>query len=150
MSEQNFPLAVGDSARFIKTVGETDNTMFAGISGDFARNHIDETYMAANGRGGRIAHGALLVGYMSTASTKICDRLPEDAPLVPVSLGYDKVRFLKPVAIGDTVTVDYCIEEVDTEKMRSRSQINVTNQHGELVAVASHILMLVAREKLFG
>ena len=34
--------------------------------------------------------------------------------------------------------------------MRNRSQINVTNQHGEQVAVASHILMLVAREKLFG
>jgi acyl dehydratase len=150
MNEQSFPLSVGDSARFSKTVGETDVYMFAGISGDFARNHVDETFMAANGRGGRIAHGALLVGYMSTASTKVCEKLPEDAPLVPVSLGYDRIRFLKPVAIGDTVTVDYRIAEIDLKKMRSRSDIEVTNQNGDLVAVARHILMLVAREKLFG
>jgi acyl dehydratase len=57
-----------------------------------------------------------------------------------VSLGYDRIRFLGPVFIGDTVTVTYRIAEVDAERRRSRSEIEVRNQDGELVAVAQHIL----------
>ena len=42
--------------------------------------------------------------------------------------------------IGDTITVTYRIAEVDPERRRSRSEIEVRNQNGELVAVAQHIL----------
>jgi 3-hydroxybutyryl-CoA dehydratase len=62
----------------------------------------------------------------------------------PVSLGYDRVRFLAPVFIGDTVTLTYTIAEVDTQKRQSVSDISVTNQNGTLVAVARHILRWVA------
>ncbi|MGH6916503.1 MAG: MaoC family dehydratase, partial [Geminicoccaceae bacterium] len=58
----------------------------------------------------------------------------------PVSLGYDRIRFLGAVFIGDTITVTYRIAEVDPERRRSRSEIEVRNQHGELVVVAQHIL----------
>jgi 3-hydroxybutyryl-CoA dehydratase len=61
----------------------------------------------------------------------------------PVSLGYDKVRFLGPVYIGDTLTLTYTISEVDLAKRRSRSDIKVVNQKGELVGVAQHILAWV-------
>ena len=47
-----------------------------------------------------------------------------------VSLGYDKVRFLGPVFIGDTVTLTYTITEVDPVKRRSRSEIKIVNQNG--------------------
>jgi acyl dehydratase len=94
--------------------------------------------------GRRIAHGALLVGFMSTASTLMVERhggLARDE--TPVSLGYDRIRFIAPVFLGDTVTVTYTIAEVDPVRRRSRSRIEVTNQQGETVALAEHILKWV-------
>ena len=94
--------------------------------------------------GRRIAHGALLVGFMSTASTMMVERhggMAQDE--TPVSLGYDRIRFIAPVFLGDTVTVTYTIAEVDPVRRRSRSRIEVTNQQGETVAVAEHILKWV-------
>ena len=69
MSE--FYVAVGDTTSFTKTVGEYDVYGFAGISGDFAPNHVDKAYMEKSSYGRLIAHGALLVGYMSTCSTQM-------------------------------------------------------------------------------
>ena len=140
----DFYVKTGDSVGFAKTVGETDIYLFAGITGDFSVNHVNEQYMAQSKYGRRIAHGALLVGYMSTCSTMMIDKCAGTAgDETPVSLGYDRVRFLKGVKIGDTVTVTYTIAETDPPSRRSRSKIEVTNQNGELVAVAEHILKWV-------
>ena len=139
-----FHVSVGDRATFSKTVGETDVYLFAGITGDFSGNHVNEEYMRRSAYGTRIAHGALLIGYMSTTSTMICARAIERGlDETPVSLGYDRVRFLKGVRIGDTVTVTYTVAETDAQNRRSRSKIEVTNENGELVAVAEHILKWV-------
>ncbi|WP_420958770.1 MaoC/PaaZ C-terminal domain-containing protein [Burkholderia gladioli] len=57
---------IGQEFRFAKTVGETDVTLFAGLTGDFSDTHINEQYMQEKSSiGTRIAHGALIVGYMS-------------------------------------------------------------------------------------
>ena len=64
-----FYVKVGDGARFSKTVGEYDVYSFAGITGDFSPNHVDKSYMEKSSYGRLQAHGALMVGYMSTAST---------------------------------------------------------------------------------
>jgi 3-hydroxybutyryl-CoA dehydratase len=139
-----FYLAVGDQVRFSKTVSESDVYLFAGITGDFAPNHVDEPYMRGTRYGRRIAHGALLVGFMSTASTMMVERHGGLAQgETPVSLGYDRIRFVAPVFLGDTVTVTYTIAEVDPVRRRSRSRIEVANQRGETVAVAEHILKWV-------
>lgn len=136
---------VGEAVRFAKTVGESDVYLFAGITGDFAANHVNEEYMAKSVYGRRIAHGALLVGYMSTASSLMISRLlPQAEAATPVSLGYDRVRFLAPVYIGDTVEVAYTVAAVEPEKMRSRATIEVRNQAGVLVAVGEHLLKWVA------
>jgi acyl dehydratase len=137
-------LSVGDKVTFSKTVGETDVYLFAGITGDFAPNHINEAFMRKTAFGHRIAHGALLVGYMSTASTKILER-NAGAPGTdtPVSLGYDRVRFIRPVFIGDTVTVRYVVESVDPKARRTRSKIEVCSDDGRVVAVAEHIMKWV-------
>ncbi len=137
----DFYVSVGDQVSFSKTVGEYDIYSFAGITGDFAGNHVDEEYMKRSVYGRRIAHGVLLVGYMSTCSSKMIEKSNGDAgDETPVSLGYDRIRFLGPVFIDDTVTVTYRIAEVEPERRRSRSEIEVRNQDGELVAVAQHIL----------
>ena len=132
-------IPVGLSARFSKTVGEADIYMFAGITGDLDRNHVDEQYCKQTELGGRVAHGALLVGYMSTASTLVVQGFGR--PLV--SQGYDRVRFIKPVFIGDTITVDYEVTELDRERERTIAKVEVHNQRGELVAVATHIQRLL-------
>ena len=88
-----------------------------------------------------MAHGALLVGFMSTASAQLATRGIEAAPgVTPMSVGYDRVRFTGPVKIGDTVTVAYEVIEVDAERMRSRATLTAVNQRGETVGVAEHIM----------
>jgi 3-hydroxybutyryl-CoA dehydratase len=134
---------VGDTYRFAKTVGETDIVLFAGITGDFSDTHINDQYMKERSNlGGRIAHGALLVGYMSTASTLSIAHIIHQEGLTdfPVSAGYDKVRFLNPVLLGDTVTVTYTVTGVDKARGRSVASVEVVNQTGEIKAVAEHIM----------
>ena len=140
----DFYVKPGDSVSFAKTVGETDIYLFAGITGDFAVNHVNEQYMSRSKYGKRIMHGALLVGFASTCSSMMiekCNGIAGDE--TAVSLGYDKVRFLDAVYIGDTLTLTYTIAEVDLAKRRSYSDIKVVNQKGELVGVARHILAWV-------
>ena len=89
-----------------------------------------------------MAHGALIVGYMSTASSRAIENC-RDADETPFALGYDRLRFLKPVFLGDTITVHYEITVIDQEKRRSTADIKVTNQDGDLTAVGQHILKWV-------
>ena len=132
-------LTIGKTVTVRKTVGETDIYLFAGISGDFAPNHVDEEFMKGTRYGRRIAHGALLVAYKSQASTKMCSGLPGTI----VSYGYDRVRFPGAVFIGDTVTVTYEIVERDPSAGKAFSKVTCTNQRGEVVAAATHILKVV-------
>ncbi len=132
-------LPVGKSVTVRKTVGETDIYLFAGISGDFAPIHVDEEFMKGTRYGHRIAHGALMIAYMSQASTKICAGVPGTV----VSYGYDRIRFPKAVFIGDTIAVTYEVAERDVAAGKTFSKVTCTNQRGEVVAAATHILKVV-------
>lgn len=137
-------IKVGCTVSFAKTVGESDIYLFAGITGDLSPNHVNREYMKQTSYGRRIAHGALLVGYMSTACSLFLQQYPgTDSEATPVSLGYDKVRFIKPVFINDTITVNYTVEALDDERKRSLSNVEIVNQNNEIVAVAKHILKWV-------
>jgi acyl dehydratase len=140
-----FHVEVGQRATFSKTVSESDVYLFAGITGDFAPNHVNRAHMEKTGYGRLMAHGALMVGYISTASTMVIAG-SLDSGETAVSLGYDRIRFVKPVFFGDTITVAYEIEEIDPPRRRSTSRIEITNQDGELVTVARHILKWVPNE----
>ena len=138
----DFYLKIGDTTSFTKTVSESDVYQFAGITGDFSPNHVNKAYMEKSSFGRLMAHGALIVGFMSTVSTQIIAH-SRKAEETPVSVGYDKVRFLKPVFLGDTITVAYTVSKIDVVRRRSTAGIEVTSQNDELVAVASHILQWV-------
>jgi 3-hydroxybutyryl-CoA dehydratase len=127
---------VGEAITFRKTVGESDVYLFAGITGDLAPNHVDEEFMATTPYGRRIAHGVLVLGFSSTASTELLKRVGRPG----VSYGYDRIRFTAPVFIGDTVTVRYRVAEIDEPGRMIRSLIEVTRQDGTLCLVATHIL----------
>lgn len=137
MSEKLDDVQVGTTLYFTKTVSEADVYMFSGITGDFSPNHVDAEYMKQGKYGERLAHGALLVGFMSAASSRM--RIGRT-----VSLGYDRVRFVGPVKFGDTITTEYKISEVDLQKKRIYNQVTCTNQRGEVVASAVHLRAFVA------
>jgi len=90
MSE--FYVAVGDTTSFTKTVGEYDVYAFAGISGDFAPNHVDKAYMEKSGYGRLIAHGALLVGYYKGKKLKFAGKVGTGFTTKTLSMLYKKLQ----------------------------------------------------------
>jgi acyl dehydratase len=132
-SIRTFP--VGKSVTFSKTVSESDIYLFAGITGDFDPIHVNQEFAKTTQYGQRIAHGALILGYMSTASTLIHQGFGR--PLV--SLGYDRIRIVAPVFVGDTITVTYTVTATDIERSRTTADCIATNQRGETVVISTHI-----------
>jgi len=139
MNQTFAALTVGRKVAVRKTIAESDVYLFAGITGDFSPNHVDEEFMRKTRYGRRIAHGALLVGYMSRASTAICEGLSGTI----VSYGFEKIRFPAAALIGDTITVSYEIVERDEPTLKAFARVTCTNQRQEVVAAATHILKVV-------
>jgi acyl dehydratase len=88
--------------------------------------------MKGGAYGGRVAHGTLLLGFMSAASANLYLGRT-------VSLGYDRVRFVQPVFFGDTIRTEYKIARYDWDKKRVFADVTCTNQRNETVAVATNI-----------
>jgi acyl dehydratase len=131
-------IPVGTKAEFAKTIGETDIYLMAGITGDFSPNHVNVEYMKQTPFGTIIAHGVLVVGLMSTCTTKVIEQARSPRPAV--SVGYDRIRFVKPVLVGDTISVTYEVVSADPDQARTYGDVTARNQHGDVVAVARHIL----------
>ncbi len=145
MSDPAYFVSVGQEVTFGKTVSESDVYLFAGLTGDLSANHVNEAVMAKSKFGRRVAHGALVVGFMSTGSTRLIETFGGSAvgKATAVSLGYDRVRFIAPVFFGDTLTVTYRVTRVEPERARTYATIAVVNQDGVQVASAEHILKWV-------
>src|SRR3954471_18804772 len=87
-----------------RTITETDFVVHAGHTGDFFPHHMDVEWCKTQPFGQRIAHGTMIfsIGIGLTAS----EINPE-----AFSRGYDKMRFVKPVYIGDTIHSEITISE---------------------------------------
>jgi acyl dehydratase len=127
-----------------RTITETDIVIHAGQTGDFFPHHMDAEWCATQDFGQRVAHGTLIlsVGIGMTADT-INPRA--------MSYGYDRVRFIKPVFIGDTISVNAAIaEKRDHPKRKSHGivteQVDIINQRGETVLACQHIYLVERRE----
>ena len=125
-------MPLGATGTFTKTVSESDVYLYAGITGDLHPNHLNEEFMKEGRFGQRIAHGTLLLGFMSAASANLFLGWTASA-------GYDGVRFIKPVFFGDTITTEYKVREVDYEKQRVYADVTCRNQKGQTVAVAVNV-----------
>jgi acyl dehydratase len=140
-------LKVGEQAEFSKTIGEADLVLFSGLSGDFDPIHVNEDFARKTAFGRRIAHGSLVMSLLSTTASMISRRSVErGATGTPVSLGYDRIRFIAPAFINDTLTARYTIEEIDNESARSRSKVEVVKSTGELCLAGTHIMKWVVRD----
>jgi oxepin-CoA hydrolase/3-oxo-5,6-dehydrosuberyl-CoA semialdehyde dehydrogenase len=141
-------LVVGDSLlTHRRTVSEADIVAFGGISGDFFYMHFDEIAAKESAFGQRIAHGYFV---LSAAAGLFVS--PAPGPVL-ANYGLDVLRFVKPVAIGDTIRARLtCKRKIDRNKKDAQGRgqgvvawdVEVTNQNDELVA-SYDILTLVAK-----
>jgi acyl dehydratase len=123
-----------------RTITETDFIVHAGHTGDFFPHHMDAEFMKTTPFGQRIAHGTLVfsVGIGLTAAI---------VNPVAFSYGYDRLRFIKPVFIGDTIRTRTTITGREDDPKRPGSgrvieRCEVINQRGEVVLAAVHIYIV--------
>jgi len=119
-------LNVGDFAEWSRTVTEDDIELFAKATGDFNPLHLDQAYAEKTIFKGRIAHGLLSLGFISTILGNI---LPGHGTIYLSQ----EVKFLAPVRIGDTLTARVEVLELLPEKNRARFRTMCTNQDGKVV-----------------
>jgi len=125
-----------------RTVTEADIVQFAGLSGDYNPLHINEEYCKTTIFGGRIAHGPLV--YAIAAGLLFQLHLYDDTLIA--FLGFEDLRFTKPVKPGDTIHARVKVLE-KTETSRAdrgvmKRQLQVFNQRGEVVQEGRQAFLL--------
>lgn len=128
-----------------RTITETDFVVHAGHTGDFFPHHMDAEFMKTQSFGQRIAHGTMVfsIGVGLTAST---------INPVAFSYGYDRLRFVRPVFIGDTIHTRTTIAAKQDDPKRAEmgrvvERMEVLNQKDEVVLVADHIYIVQRKNK---
>ena len=122
-----------------RTITEADIVLHAGQSGDFFPHHMDEEWCKTQPFKKRIAHGTLI---FTIAIGLTADFINE----VAMTYGYDRLRFIKPVFIADTIKVTVTIKDKRDHKKPDLGLITelveAFNQNGELVMICEHILLV--------
>ncbi|MGH9452480.1 MAG: MaoC/PaaZ C-terminal domain-containing protein [Terriglobia bacterium] len=126
-----------------RTVTETDIVLHAGQTGDFYPHHMDAEWSSQQEFGQRIAHGTLI---FSVAMGLTAGEVNPQA----FSYGYDRLRFVKPVFIGDTIHVRVTVKDKRDDPKRPAYGLVVElcetfNQRDEIVLACEHLLL--ARRK---
>lgn len=128
-----------------RTITETDIVIHAGQTGDFYPHHMDAEWCKSQEFGQRVAHGTLI---FSVAVGMTAGDINPRA----FSYGYDRLRFIKPVFIGDTITSKVTIVDKRDHKRPEMGfvveHIEATNQRGETVLAADHLLLCERRKPM--
>ena len=123
-----------------RTMTETDIVLHAGQSGDFYPHHMDAEWCKQQEFRQRIAHGTLV--FAMAVGLTAGEVNPE-----AFTYGYDRLRFVKPVFIGDTLHVRVTLKEKRDSSKRPGYGIVVElleafNQRHEVVLACEHLLMV--------
>lgn len=122
-----------------RTITDADIIIHAGQSGDFFPHHMDEEWCKTQPFGQRIAHGTLI---FTIAIGLTADLVNE----VSMTYGYERLRFVKPVFIGDTLKVKVTITDKKEHRKPGHGLITELvecfNQRNELVMVCEHLLLV--------
>ena len=123
---------------FGRTITESDFVIHAGQTGDYFPHHMDAEWCKTQPFKERIAHGTLI---FSVAIGMTATFINE----VAMTYGYERLRFIKPVFIGDTIKVKVSIKEMKDHKKPEyglvTELVEVFNQNGELVMLCEHLLL---------
>lgn len=129
-----------------RTITETDVVLHAGQTGDFYPHHMDAEWCRTQPFGQRMAHGTLIfsIGVGLTAGA-INPRA--------MSYGYDRLRFVRPIFLNDTIHCRVTIKDKRDDPKRKAHGIvvealEVLNQRDETVLVAEHLLLVDRRHTL--
>jgi len=126
-----------------RTITEADIVLHAGQTGDFYPHHMDKEWCATQPFKERIAHGTLV---FSVAVGLTAGEINPRA----MTYGYERLRFPKPVFIGDTITSKITVSAKRDHKRPTHGivteKLEVTNQHGETVLACEHLLLVERRE----
>ena len=124
-----------------RTITESDIVIHAGQTGDFYPHHMDAEFAKSTPFGQRVAHGTLV---LSVGVGMLANEINDAA----FSYGYDRVRFIAPVFIGDTIVSK---AEIVAKREHAKSpekygivdeQVTVTKQSGEVVIAFVHVYMV--------
>lgn len=126
-------IKIGDSASYSRTFSEEDVCLYAGVTGDCNSVHLDEEYARNTVFKGRVVHGMLTAGLISTV---LGTKLPG---LGTIYLS-QSIKFLAPVRIGDTVTATVRVTVIDREKNKIRLETVCTNQFGKEVLTGEAVV----------
>lgn len=122
-----------------RTITETDIVLHAGQTGDFYPHHMDAEWCKTQDFKQRIAHGTLI---FSVAVGMTAGAINPEA----FSYGYDRLRFIKPVFIGDTIHVRVSIKDKREHKKPTHGVVSelveVLNQKNETVLACEHLLLV--------
>ena len=126
-----------------RTITETDVVLHAGQTGDFYPHHMDAEWCKTQPFGQRMAHGTLV---FSVAVGMTAGAINPRA----MSYGYDRLRFVKPVFLNDTIRVRVAIKETRDDAKRPAhgsvvEALEVVNQRGETILVTEHLLLVERR-----
>ena len=130
---------IGKEYTFTKTFGESDVYLFAGLIGDYYPAHVNEEYCRKMPYGTRLVHGCLTFSLCSNVS----GMAGVDSGNEILAMGYDEIRFWKPVFFGDTITATYKITEVNEAKRKTTGECVMTNQKGEKVCSCRHYMKVI-------
>ena len=135
-------LAIG--ARFIstgRTITDADIVLFAGLSGDFTRIHLDEEYGRQTAFGGRVAHGALGLSIATGLITQMGVTQETAMALLDIT-----ARFAGPLRIGDTVHAELSVRSKKETSKPDRGVVgfdfSLVNQKAETVLVGQETVMV--------
>ena len=134
-------IEIGESrTSFGRTITETDFVVHAGHTGDFFPHHMDAVFMSGSEFGQRIAHGTMVfaIGIGLTATV---------INPVAFSYGYDRLRFIRPVFIGDTIRTRVTADRKEDDPKRPGSgrlfeRVEVLNQNDQVVLACDHIYII--------
>lgn len=127
-----------------RTITEADITLHAAHTGDYYPHHVDAVWCRTQEFAQRVAHGTLTfsVGIGLTATNEVN---PE-----AFSYGYDRLRFIKPVFIGDTIRARVTIAEKREYPKRPAlgmivERVEVLNQEALVVLACDHLILVKKR-----
>ena len=127
---------IGQSSTFTKTLSESDIYLFAGITGDFNRIHVDDTYAQNTTYGKRIAHGFLVASMVQHCTSELTT--PGG-----VSLNYN-FDMKAPVFIGDTISASAKVIHLREDKPIVTLEIQCVKQDGTLCINGKAVIYMIS------
>jgi 3-hydroxybutyryl-CoA dehydratase len=112
----------------VRHITQEKINLYAEASGDFNPIHIDESFASRTPLGGTIAHGMLILAYISEMMTQTFDT-------GWVSRGKLSVRFKAPARPGDTITVSGKVDSLEKRDgvLYVTCSVECGNQKGDII-----------------